>query len=78
MPEIPRLGEQLILLKMITPQQLQTALKIQENDGGRLGPILISIGYVTRTGNKSFDFQNMRWLDFQNSLYYFLPVSHLR
>jgi len=42
------LGEQLILLKMITPQQLQTALKIQENDGGRLGPILISLGYVTR------------------------------
>ncbi|MFY9812829.1 MAG: hypothetical protein WBL37_08875 [Dehalococcoidales bacterium] len=35
-------------MKMITPQQLQTALKIQENDGGRLGPILISLGYVTR------------------------------
>jgi hypothetical protein len=48
MPEIPRLGEQLIQLKMITPQQLQTALKIQANDGGRLGPILISLGYVTR------------------------------
>ena len=48
MPEIPRLGEQLILLKMITPQQLQTALKIQENDGGRLGSILLSLGYITR------------------------------
>ena len=48
MADIPRLGEYLILHKIITPQQLQIALKVQENDGGRLGTILLSLGYVTR------------------------------
>ena len=48
MADIPRLGEYLTLHKIITPQQLQTALKVQENDGGRLGTILLSLGYVTR------------------------------
>jgi hypothetical protein len=42
------LGEQLILRKIITQHQLQTALKVQQNDGGRLGPILIYLGYATR------------------------------
>ena len=48
MADIPRLGEYLILHKIITPQQLQIALKVQESDGGRLGTILLSLGYVTR------------------------------
>jgi hypothetical protein len=48
MTEIPKLGEQLILLKIITLQQLQHALKIQQNDVGRLGAILVSLGYVTQ------------------------------
>ena len=48
MADIPKLGEQLILRKIITRQQLQTALKIQQNDGGRLGPILIYLGYAAR------------------------------
>lgn len=48
MADILKLGEQLILRKIITRQQLQTALKIQQNDGGRLGPILIYLGYATR------------------------------
>jgi hypothetical protein len=48
MADIPKLGEYLILHKIITPQQLATALKVQENDGGRLGSILLSLGYITR------------------------------
>lgn len=48
MADIPKLGEYLILNKIITRQQLETALKIQENDGGRLGSILLSLGYVSR------------------------------
>jgi glycosyltransferase XagB len=43
---ITRLGEQLLLNKVITQQQLETALRIQKIDGGRLGPILLSLGYV--------------------------------
>jgi glycosyltransferase XagB len=41
-----RLGEQLLLNKVISQQQLETALKIREINGGRLGPILLSLGYV--------------------------------
>jgi hypothetical protein len=48
MAELPRLGEELIRRRIITPQQLQQALKIQQNDGGRLGPLLVSLGYVTQ------------------------------
>ena len=48
MADIPKLGEHLILRKVITPQQLATALKVQQNDGGWLGSILLSLGYGTR------------------------------
>ena len=41
-----RLGEQLLRNNVITQQQLETALKIQQVDGGRLGPILLSLGYI--------------------------------
>lgn len=47
MAMLSRLGEDLILHNVITEQQLETALKIQEVDGGRLGPILASLGYAT-------------------------------
>jgi glycosyltransferase XagB len=47
MASVPRLGEQLVLRKVITPQQLEKALEIQQNDGGRLGSILVSLGYAT-------------------------------
>jgi len=43
---LSRLGEELILHQVITQHQLETALKLQEIDGGRLGPILTSLGYA--------------------------------
>jgi hypothetical protein len=50
MSSVPRLGEQLVLRKVITPQQLEKALEMQQNDGGRLGSILIRI--CIKTGRR--------------------------
>jgi type IV pilus assembly protein PilB len=42
-----RLGELLIRKGYITGEQLQDALKIQQEKGGRLGSVLIRLGYVS-------------------------------
>jgi type IV pilus assembly protein PilB len=41
-----RIGELLLKEKRITQQQLQEALKAQRQEGGKLGKILVSLGYV--------------------------------
>ncbi len=41
-----QIGEILIKENLITPEQLDTALKHQRESGGRLGSILISLGFV--------------------------------
>ena len=41
-----QIGELLIEENLITAQQLETALKYQSQNGGRLGSILIHLGYV--------------------------------
>ncbi|CUU38348.1 type IV pilus assembly protein PilB [Armatimonadetes bacterium DC] len=43
-----RLGEWLVQMGLITPQQLQEALEIQRTTGKRLGETLIELGYLTR------------------------------
>jgi hypothetical protein len=43
-----KLGEILIHYKIITPEQLEEGLKIQKNNGKRIGEILISLGRVTQ------------------------------
>jgi type IV pilus assembly protein PilB len=43
-----RLGDLLLKAKIITPEQLSQALKVQKQQGGaRLGSILVKLGYVT-------------------------------
>ena len=42
-----RLGELLVERKVITTEQLQTALNIQKAKGGLLGQILVSLGFAT-------------------------------
>jgi type IV pilus assembly protein PilB len=42
-----RLGDTLVEAKLITPRQLETALETQKKTGGRLGEILITLGFVT-------------------------------
>lgn len=42
-----RLGELLIERKLITPPQLEQALKLQQQEGGLLGQILVRLGFTT-------------------------------
>ena len=42
-----RLGELLVERKVITPDQLETALKVQQSKGGLLGQILVTLGLAT-------------------------------
>ncbi len=44
---IPRLGELLVQMGKITPEQLKEALDIQSTTGRRLGETLIELGYIT-------------------------------
>src|SRR3954468_1891219 len=42
-----RLGDLLVTEKVITPEQLSSALKAQKDQGGRLGSILVKLGYLS-------------------------------
>ncbi|HEX6465880.1 MAG TPA: ATPase, T2SS/T4P/T4SS family, partial [Terriglobales bacterium] len=42
-----RLGDLLVKEKVITPQQLEQALKRQKGEGGRLGTTLVKLGFLT-------------------------------
>jgi type IV pilus assembly protein PilB len=42
-----RLGDLLVREKVITQEQLDTALKSQKNDGGRLGSVLVKLGFLS-------------------------------
>ena len=42
-----KLGELLVERRVITPEQLEAALKIQQAKGGLLGQILVSLGYTS-------------------------------
>lgn len=44
---LKRLGEWLIQRNKVTPEQLEEALLIQQQHGGRLGEILMELGYIT-------------------------------
>jgi twitching motility protein PilT len=45
-PDDMRLGQMLIQESMISPQQLEEALKIQVQKGGKIGSILVELGYL--------------------------------
>ncbi len=47
MNNIPKIGELLLEKKIISRPQLDAALEEQSQKGGRLGPILVSLGYVS-------------------------------
>ncbi|HEY6962504.1 MAG TPA: hypothetical protein VI408_11495 [Gaiellaceae bacterium] len=43
-----RLGDLFVERKLITPEQLQEALEQQRATGGKLGEVLVELGFVTR------------------------------
>lgn len=47
MPRKKQLGEVLKESNLITKEQLQEALRVQKQTGGRLGQVLVNLGYVT-------------------------------
>ncbi|HIC91039.1 MAG TPA: type II secretion system protein GspE, partial [Syntrophaceae bacterium] len=49
-----RLGNLLIRAGIITPDQLEQALQAQERDGGRLGSILLKLGFIEESTLTSF------------------------
>src|ERR1022692_1767883 len=42
-----RLGDLLVKEKIITPEQLEQASKVQKDGGGRLGSVLVKLGFMT-------------------------------
>ncbi|AKN31735.1 glycosyl transferase [Clostridium carboxidivorans P7] len=46
--QFSKIGEYLIYVKAITPDQLKQAIKYQEVNGGRLGSILVSLGFINQ------------------------------
>ncbi|MDF2629356.1 MAG: ral secretory pathway protein [Symbiobacteriaceae bacterium] len=42
-----RLGDTLVAARLITPRQLELALESQQKTGGRLGEVLVQLGFVT-------------------------------
>lgn len=45
----PRLGELLVEMSLITPEQLRVGLELQKTDGRRLGSILVDQGVINET-----------------------------
>ena len=43
-----RLGDIVVERRLITPQQLDEALAVQRANGGKLGEILVDLGFITR------------------------------
>jgi hypothetical protein len=43
-----RLGDIFVERRLITPEQLGEALAVQRDTGGRLGEILVELGFITR------------------------------
>ncbi|PYV79428.1 MAG: type II secretion system protein GspE, partial [Acidobacteria bacterium] len=42
-----RIGDLLLKAKIISPEQLQQALREQKSTGARLGSVLVKLGFVT-------------------------------
>lgn len=48
MPVSLVIGEMLVAEQMISPGQLDEALLVQKRDGGRLGDVLVALGFISR------------------------------
>ena len=44
-----KLGDLLLKQKLITPDQLETALKLQREEGGKIGEALVRVGAVSES-----------------------------
>lgn len=80
-----QIGELLVERKAITPEQLQHALKVQQEKGGLLGQILVSLGYATEeqvaqalTAQYGFPFLPLKNYSIENDLLKVVPENVAR
>ena len=52
--QFSKLGERLIQAKLITQEQLNIAITFQDENGGRLGDVLISLGFIEKIKLNNF------------------------
>jgi hypothetical protein len=45
-----RLGDIIVERGLVTPHQLEEALRVQRESGGKLGEVLVELGFITRVG----------------------------
>ena len=45
-----RLGDIIVERGLVTPDQLEEALRVQRTTGGKLGEVLVELGFMTRVG----------------------------
>lgn len=84
-PRNVRLGEQLIGSNLITPSQLDQALEMQRESGGRLGEVLVSLGALSEQSLAhalaaffGFDVANLRRDVVDPAVLNFLPEDDAR
>src|SRR3989304_1413079 len=52
---ISKIGKMLVTARLITEEQLEKALGFQQKEGGRIGSILVKLGYIQEQMLKSMD-----------------------
>ena len=45
-----RLGDIIVERGLVTPYELEEALRVQRENGGKLGEVLVELGFITRVG----------------------------
>lgn len=77
-----RLGDMLVAANILDPTQLDEALAIQRSEGGRLGTILVELGYVSEmqlaqvlSNQLSIPWVNLYHIDFSRELLNLLPAD---
>ena len=80
-----KLGELLVERKVITPEQLSEAFKVQQERGGLLGQILVGLGYATEeavaqalTAQYGFPYLPLKHYAIDNELLGLIPENVAR
>ena len=77
-----RLGDMLVQAQMLKPQHVDEALAVQKERGGRLGGILVELGYVSEmqlaqvlSNQLSVPWVNLYHVDFSRDLLNLVPAE---
>lgn len=80
-----RLGEQLLAKQIISQDQLQKAYEVQKQQGGKLGPVLVSLGFIDEqklaqimSEQLDIPYYNLKTYEFKPNYTLLLPESYAR